>query len=757
MKLFRSLTGKFIFLSLLIGLFITIYIYGSFVLTNHIRGEATRINLTGELRFRAFETAWLAHKIIEAQDLLKRESYKIELKHEIDTYNSIIRDLVKGNKELNIKPLEYEEPLDIIMDVTEEWNKSLKPVLLQISNSSREDIRIYIDIFDQKIHEHVYKIDRFAGLLEQDYIRELKEYDLFRLYAIGFFVVLSVFTVFFLRNEIVSPIRKLTEGVKEIGRGNFDIRLRPKGEDEIGILASSFNSTAEKLKNLLYSLKKSEESLKKAQHIAHLGSWEWDIKRNELTWSDEVFRIFGVDRSESLTYESFIGYVHPDDRDRVRKAVEDTLNRKRPYSIDHRIIRSDGLERIVHEEGEVTFDSSSRPISMSGTVQDITDYKRLEEQLIQAQKMEAIGQLAGGIAHDFNNILTAIIGYASIILEDLKEDDPVAVRVSHILSAAEKGANLVQNLLTFSRKQTSNPRPIDLNEIIKGIYNLLRKLIRENIELRVSLTQDEIVIMADSGQIEQVLMNLVTNARDAMPEGGVLSIKTERVSLDETFVKTYGFGQVGNYALLTVSDTGVGMDEKTKERIFEPFFTTKEVGKGTGLGMAMVYSIVRQHNGYIDIHSKPNKGTTFRIYLPLLSNLEQEKVEITHPEEIKGGTETILLSEDDSEVRDLISEILKGSGYKVIVTSDGEEAIKKFLEKKEEIDLVLLDLMMPGKSGKEVYEVIRDIKPDIKSLFMSGYSYDILKDALVKESRFIHKPISPTELLKELREILDRN
>lgn len=755
MIIFRSLTGKFIFISLLIGIFIIIYVFGSFVLTHHIRGEATRINLTGELRFRAFEAGWLAHKIIETRDIITRESYKIELKHEIDTCDKIMRDLLKGNKELNMKPLEYKEPLDILRDAIEEWDKSLKPALLQVSLISREDAKIYINTFDSKIHEHVYRIDRFAGLLEKDYIRELREYDLFRLYAIGFFLIISLFIFFFLKSGIVSPIRKLTEGVREIGNGNFSVRIKPRGTDEIGILASSFNNTVERLEHLLESLKKSEESLKKAQRIAHLGSWDWDIEKNELTWSDEVYNIFGVVKRELLTYESFIGYVHPEDRDTVRKAVEDALYRKKPYSISHRIIRPDGIERIVHEEGEVSYGISGKPISMSGTVHDITDYKRLEEQLLQAQKMEAVGQLAGGIAHDFNNILTAIIGYASIILEDIQENDPVAVRVSHILGAAEKGANLVQNLLTFSRKQTSNPKPINLNKIITGIHNLLKKLIKEDIELRVSLSQDELIIMADDGQIGQVLMNLITNARDAMPDGGVLSIRTEKVSINDTFIKTYGFGQIGEYALLTVSDTGIGMDEKTKERIFEPFFTTKEVGKGTGLGMAMVYSIIKQHNGYIDLYSEPDKGTTFKIYLPLLSSLEKESIETGLSKEIRGGTETILLAEDDSDVRRLISELLKSNGYKVIEASDGVEAINKFHEKKDEIKLVLLDLIMPAKSGRDVYNLIKGIRPDIKSLFMSGYSFDILKDQIVKESQFISKPVSPFELLKKIREVLD--
>ncbi len=388
-------------------------------------------------------------------------------------------------------------------------------------------------------------------------------------------------------------------------------------------------------------------------------------------------------------------------------------------------------------------------------IQDITDYKRLEKQLFHAHKMEAVGQLAGGISHDFNNILTAIIGYASMILEDLKKDDPTAVRVGYILTAAERGANLVQNLLTFSRKQIANPKPINLNEIIMGFQNLLERLIKENIELRVFYPEDELIIMADSGQIGQVLMNLTTNARDAMPEGGVLTIKTERFFMDENFLKKHGFGEIGEYALFVVSDTGIGMDKETKERIFEPFFTTKEDGKGTGLGMAIVYSIIRQHHGYIDLYSEPNGGTVFKIYLSLLKENLKGRTELTHIEELRGGSETILLAEDDTEVRRLISEILRGNGYNVIEAFDGEEAIKRFLERKDEVELVLLDLIMPVRNGRGVFEVIKEIKRGVKVLFMSGYTFYLLKDELIRDNCFISKPVSPPELLNRLRELLD--
>jgi nitrogen-specific signal transduction histidine kinase len=390
-------------------------------------------------------------------------------------------------------------------------------------------------------------------------------------------------------------------------------------------------------------------------------------------------------------------------------------------------------------------------------MKDITERKRLEQQLLQAQKMEAIGQLAGGIAHDFNNILTAIIGFGTLLKIETSKDDLLRSYVTQILTSAERAANLTQALLAFSRRQIISPRPMNLNEIIQGVERLLSRLIGEDIELSTFLTDKELTVMADSGQIETVLMNLATNARDAMPDGGSLIIKTELTEINHEFIKAYGYGRPGFYALILVEDTGHGMDEKTKERIFEPFFTTKEVGKGTGLGLSMVYGIIQQHDGYINVYSEPGKGSTFKIYLPLIKSKVEEAELVVHPV-LKRGTETVIVAEDDSQVRELIKEVLEGFGYKVMEAADGEDALKVFNENKDRIQLLILDVVMPKKNGKEVYDEIRKVRPDIKAIFTSGYNVDIIhqKGILEEGSDFISKPISPEELLRKVREILDK-
>ncbi|MCK5231062.1 MAG: response regulator, partial [Desulfobulbaceae bacterium] len=375
----------------------------------------------------------------------------------------------------------------------------------------------------------------------------------------------------------------------------------------------------------------------------------------------------------------------------------------------------------------------------------------------QAQKMEAVGRLAGGIAHDFNNILTITIGYCDILKMDMGEDNPSRADVDQILGASHKAARLTQSLLAFSRQQIIHPEPVRLHEIIQGIKKLLMRLIGEDIEIKTDLCDKNLTIMADSGHIEQVLMNLGANARDAMPDGGTLTITIDRVELDNGFMKMHGYKEAsGLYGLITVSDTGEGMDEETRKKIFEPFFTTKELGRGTGLGLSIIYGIVRQHNGFIDVYSEPGKGTTFKIYLPVIRSAVKKVEQETLPTP-KGGTETLLVAEDEESLRELMRIILERSGYKVIEAADGEEAVMKFKQNKETIKLLILDVIMPKKDGKTAYEEIKRIKPDIKTIFASGYGTDIIdKKEIIKTGiEFIQKPIDSTEFIRKVREVLD--
>jgi CheY-like chemotaxis protein len=324
------------------------------------------------------------------------------------------------------------------------------------------------------------------------------------------------------------------------------------------------------------------------------------------------------------------------------------------------------------------------------------------------------------------------------------------------LTSAERAANLTQALLAFSRKQIISPKPVNLNEIIRGVKSLLSRIIGEDIELSTELIDNSLIIMADGGQIEQVLMNLATNARDAMPDGGSLTITTDIMSFGYEFIKAHGYGTPGLYACITVEDTGIGMDKGIRERIFEPFFTTKEVGKGTGLGLSMVYGIIQQHDGYINVYSEPGSGTIFKIYLPLIKTALDEQHDIPFAK-IKRGTETVLVAEDDSQVRELIREVLTGFGYTVLEAHDGESALRLFFEHKDKIKLIILDVIMPKMNGKKIYNNIKKIRPDIKCLFTSGYDANIIhkKGILEENLPFISKPISPEELLLKLREIFD--
>jgi two-component system NtrC family sensor kinase len=396
---------------------------------------------------------------------------------------------------------------------------------------------------------------------------------------------------------------------------------------------------------------------------------------------------------------------------------------------------------------------------------DVTEKKRseeekiaLEHQLRQSQKMEAVGTLAGGIAHDFNNLLTGIIGYSDLMQMEMEKNNPMQQMVSQILLASQRAVDLTSSLLAYSSKQISNPYSVGLNFVIINIEKLLRRLIPENIGFKTMLTEEDLTIMADPVQVEQVLMNLVTNARDAMPDGGVLRTTTEPVMLDRDFIEAHGYGTAGPYALLTVADTGKGMDKKTMDRIFEPFFTTKEVGKGTGLGLSIVYGIVKQHNGFIKCYSEPGHGTVFRIYLPLIDEPAHNVINVTD-NDLAGGNETILLVDDDIGVRDMIQELLERYGYTVIKAIDGEDAVQKFKVFHNDVDLVILDVIMPKMNGKEVYNMISAISPSVRVLFISGYTADIINGNFVVDDRcsFVSKPISANKLLSKVREVLVRN
>lgn len=387
---------------------------------------------------------------------------------------------------------------------------------------------------------------------------------------------------------------------------------------------------------------------------------------------------------------------------------------------------------------------------------DITERRKIESELRQSQKLEGIGQLAGGIAHDFNNVLNAVVGFAGLLQMQMDRSDPLVHYADEIMAAGQRGAALTQQILAFGRKQVLDMKPVDLNEIVTELERMLHRLVREDIDIQYSLTRKNLVIFADVSQIDQILINLVTNARDAMPGGGRLAIATEAFVMDTEYIKMHGYGSPGEYAVLTASDTGCGMDADTRTHIFEPFFTTKESGKGTGLGLAVVHGTVKQHNGYINVYSEEGKGTNFKIYLPLTKHAIEETEKKTAVS-VKGGTETILIAEDDASLRKLSQTLLSNYGYKVLEAADGEDAVRKFAEYKDDIKLVILDGIMPNKNGREAFDEIRKVCPDMRAIFMSGYSEDIFTHDGIPDRAavFIQKPVRPINLLRKVRETLD--
>ena len=389
--------------------------------------------------------------------------------------------------------------------------------------------------------------------------------------------------------------------------------------------------------------------------------------------------------------------------------------------------------------------------------QDISDFKQLEEQLRQSQKLEAIGMLAGGIAHDFNNLLTVIRGYSDLTLMRLSEEDPLHRNISEVKKAAERAAGLTRQLLAFSRKQVLQPKVLDLNAVVSELEKMLRRLIGEDIGLRTVLESDLGSVKADPGQIEQIIMNLAVNARDAMPQGGKLTIETTNVYLDEDYAKVHIAVIPGPYVMFAVSDTGTGMDSRTQARIFEPFFTTKEKGKGTGLGLSTVYGIVKQSGGNIWVYSEVGQGTTFKVYLPRVDEGAQEYKRSAETEGAIQGSETILLAEDEEMVRKLARQVLEMHGYQVLEAANGGAALLICERHKEPIHLLITDVIMPEMSGRELADRLAQLRPEMKVLYMSGYTDNAIvhQGVLDEGANFIQKPFPTDALARKVREVLD--
>jgi len=512
--------------------------------------------------------------------------------------------------------------------------------------------------------------------------------------------------------------------------------------------------------------------LETALEAGAIATWNYDILNNRIIADKKMAQLFSVSLEDAAggSVESYLRAIHPDDRLSVEENLAQTIASETNYEMDYRIVKSDNTIRWVEARGHIERDTTGTATRMAGVIIDITERKKAEQSLLeseerlqQSQKMEAIGTLTGGVAHDFNNLLTAILGNTQLALRKLAPDDSIRPRLTEITEAGNRAAELTRKLLAFSRRQHLERRAVNLNNTIVEIVKLLERIIGEDVEVAVKYASDLHTVFADAGQIEQVVMNIAVNARDAMPSGGKVTIETSNVELDESYCRQYPYVVPGKYVEIRVSDSGTGIDEETQARVFEPFFTTKEIGKGTGLGLSMAYGIVKQHDGHINLYSELGMGTTFKIYLPAHNLPIEEKTEATEPSFL-GGTETILIAEDEEILRNLAKATLEDLGYTVLLAKDGAEAVEIFGANREHIDLFLTDVIMTRMSGSEAYEQIREMGGNIPLIFMTGYSAETVQSRFVKtrvtaeqlSATVVQKPYTLEELGRVVRQVLDK-
>ena len=468
-------------------------------------------------------------------------------------------------------------------------------------------------------------------------------------------------------------------------------------------------------------------------------------------------QITGYTRAEAAQM-SVLQIVSPAYQDQIRGMIARQFadEAKTPCSLE--ILAKDGRKVMLEVSPRLVL-KDGQAVGVQGIARDVTQRRHLEEQLTHAQRMEAIGHLAGGVAHDFNNLLTVVTGYSELVLRRLGAESPVRQEIEQIKKAGERATTLTRQLLAFSRKQMLQPRVLDLNAVLSDVEHLLRRLIGENIQLTMVLGPDLKRVKADPGQMEQIIMNLAVNARDAMPQGGMLTVGTANVVLDDDYANQHVDVKPGQYVMLAVSDTGIGMDDHTRSHIFEPFFTTKVKGKGTGMGLSTVYGIVKQSGGYVWVYSEPNQGSTFKIYLPRIDDPIETQDAANLAEELSAGVETVLLVEDEEAVRSLVCKVLRASGYTVLESLNPADALRIAREHPDPIHLLLTDVVMPQMSGREVANQVIVLRPSTKVLFISGYTDDAIvhHGVLDPKTAFLHKPFSPDALARKVREVLDNS
>ncbi len=513
------------------------------------------------------------------------------------------------------------------------------------------------------------------------------------------------------------------------------------------------------------ALRRSEKDLRESQRIAHVGSWRLDVKTNQVVWTEELYYMYGFDPSlPPPPYTEHMKLFTPESWERLSTALACTRDTGIPYTLELETVRKDGSNGWLWVRGEADVDPAGKTVELWGAAQDITERKqaeaereKLQAQLTQAQKMESVGRLAGGVAHDFNNMLGVILGHTEMALEKTYPESPIHAGLQAIHQAAQRSAALTRQLLAFASKQTVAPRVIDINDAVEGMLKMLRRLIGEDIDLLWRPGANLPRVKVDPAQIDQLLANLCVNARDAINGVGKITIETDTKTLDEANCADHLGSLPGEYLLLEVSDDGSGMDQETLSHIFEPFFTTKEQGKGTGLGLASVFGMVKQNNGFIDVESEPGQGTTFKIYMPAIALKSAGVTEKASELPAERGSETILLVEDEPAILQMTTMMLTRLGYTVVAAATPGEAIRLALAYRGKIDLLMTDVVMPEMNGRDLAVNLLSHYPDLKRLFMSGYTADIIANQGVLDEgvHFIQKPFSMKDLGGKLRETLD--
>lgn len=544
-------------------------------------------------------------------------------------------------------------------------------------------------------------------------------------------------------------------------RVNMSVHLDPEGRSEYFI--SMIEDITERraldaqVRQADEALRTSEQRMRFALQSAEVGIWDMDYATGILQWSEILEFQYGLQPGTfGGTFEAFVERVHPDDRQSVVEILGHAKSSGADFSTLNRSLRPDGGVRWLNGAGRIHLDEHGEPVRGVGISLDVTERRTLEAQFQQAQKMEAVGRLAGGVAHDFNNLLTVILGLCEVLLDDCDPDDSRQADIAEIQKAGERAAGLTRQLLAFSRKQIIAPTMLDLNTVVADMRALLGRLIGEDVKVVLALRPQLAPVLADRGQVEQIVMNLAVNARDAMPRGGTLTIETANVELDEHYAKTHLTVKPGSYVGLIMTDTGTGMTPEVQARLFEPFFTTKDPGKGTGLGMATVYGIVTRSGGSVGVYSEVGRGTSFKVYFPRAVATETAAVAPAKMAPRRDGTQTVLVVEDEEALRELAKRLLQRQGYTVVAAADAAEALSIFAGNPA-IDVILTDVVMPGASGPELTKQLIEQRPGLKVIYMSGYTEDaIVQHGVLKPGiAFLNKPFTSDTLVGAIRDVLE--